>query len=102
MGDNRNMGISVKAIAGRAQHGHREIDGRGFGLGVLAPDQAKQAAVTGAQVKASARCARNEVGRRRFALAPVGNGVGALQMVARLLVRSPEIDGLAGSHEGKV
>jgi hypothetical protein len=69
---------------------------------VLAPDQAKRAAVTGAQAKDSARCARNEVEQRRFALAPVGNGVGALQMVARVLVRSPEIDGLAGSHEGKV
>jgi len=55
MGDNRNMGISVKAIAGRVQHGHREIEGRGFGFGVLGPDQAKQAAVTGAQVKDSAR-----------------------------------------------
>jgi hypothetical protein len=62
MGDNRNMGISLKAIAGRVQHGHREIDGRGFGFGVLAPDQAKRAAFTGAQVKDSARCARNEVG----------------------------------------
>ena len=51
MGDNRNMGISVKAIAGRVQHDRREIDGRGFGFRVLAPDQAKRAAVTGAQVQ---------------------------------------------------
>lgn len=94
MGDNRNMGISVKAIAGRVQHGHREIDGRGFGFGVLAPDQAKRAAFTGAQVKDSARCARNEVEQRRFALAPVGNGVGALPMVARVPVRSPGLTGL--------
>ena len=70
--------------------------------GCWLPHQTQQASVTGAQIEDSARRRGNEFEQRRLALLAVGNRVGAFEIVAGVVVRSPEIDGLGGSHEGKV
>jgi hypothetical protein len=65
------------------------------------PHQTQQASVTGAQIKDSARRRRNEFEQRRLAFLTVGNRIGTLEIVAGVVVRSPEIDG-SGGHKGKV
>src|SRR6202034_2237688 len=74
--------------------GGRKINRHGFRSDVLATNKIQQASVAGAQVKGSTSRRRNELEQRRLAFLAMGNRVGTFEIVAGVLVRGPEIDGL--------
>jgi hypothetical protein len=105
--DDANRRFPGEALPNRFQHGWRKVDGHCLGVRVFAPyqflsNQSQQASVASAKIKDPPRVRRDELKQRRFPLAAMRNGVGSFQIVARMVGRSPQIDGLGGSHEGKV
>src|SRR5579864_4713617 len=100
--DDADGGFPGKAFSGGFQHGGRKIEGYGFGVRVSLTDQVQQASIACAEVENAMRGARNEFEQGRLALAPVGDRVGAFEVFPGVVVRSPEINELGCSHEGKV
>ena len=91
-----NGRLPGKALAGGLQHGGRKINSHGFSSDLLATNKIQQASVAGAQVKDSTSRRRNELEQRRLAFLAMANRVGTFEIVAGVVVRGPEIDGLGG------
>src|ERR1700686_1414948 len=101
MCDHADGRLPGKALAGRFEHGWREVDGYTLHVRAFLPDQAQQASVARAQIQDSAYGVRYEFEQSGLAILTMGDRVGAFEIVAGMFVRGPEIDGFGG-HEGKV
>jgi hypothetical protein len=104
--DNAHGSFRGKAVPNRLQHRWREIDGHSLSIWLPAPrkflsNQIQQPPVPGTQVQNLPRARGNKFQQRQLPFATMGNRVSPFQVVAGVLIRGPEIDGLC-THEGKV